>query len=178
MKRPDIKAEFEDTINKAVERVGVRVFHDFIKLVTDGLPDDPSALALWETDITSRQASKREAEIADQLALRIEEEMQFAILSMFLDAEFRAFLKKDFRTGHARRMAKNKKNQRTSVFAAALMAAPEKSTKEILKEMEARDELEDIGDFYLIVKPGIDREQWPRIAKTSLDSKLSRLRKP
>jgi hypothetical protein len=177
MKSPYFNAKTQALISKAVEQVGDRVFHDFVKIVTDGLPDNPSALKLWETDITARQISKRDADLAAQLALRIEEEMNNAILLMFMDAEFRALLKKNFRTVHARGMARDKKNQRTLPFAAALMAAPKKSTKEILKDMEARDEIEDIGDAYLLVKPGSDRAQWPRIAKTSLDSKISRLRK-
>jgi hypothetical protein len=177
MKYFRFNAKTQAFVNKAIEQVGNRVFHDFVKIVTDGLPDNPSAQKLWETDVTARQVSPAEAKLASQLALGIEEEMNDAIHLMFMDADFRALLKKNFRTVQVRRMAKDKKNQRTLPFAAALRAAPKKSTKEILKEMEARNEIEDIGDAYLIVEPGRDRAQWPRIAKTSLDSKMSRLRK-
>lgn len=159
----------------------MRIFHDLIKTQTDGVPDDLSSLELWQTDLTSREPTEKESKIASRLTLLIEEEAHEVIYKLLFDfiddPAVSACLYSRMAPIQAFRMAPKRRVEKTLLFESALQAAPKKSTKDILRDLEASGKIEDIGDHYLIVDSNSDRDQWKRVKKTSLDSKLSRLRR-
>jgi hypothetical protein len=171
-----MKYDFEAAFGRAIEPVGDRAFRALVKTVVDGLPRGLIGASMWESELISRQPTESEAHAAAYVARLIREEAAGAIARLFSDASFRAALKRDMQTGHARGMASNRKKRRSSLFMAAIQAAPQKSTKEILKELEGENKILDAGDVYLIVDDGTNRDSWERVAKTTLDSKFSRLR--
>lgn len=172
-----MKFDFEAAIDAAIQPVGTRAFHAIVKTCTDGLPSGMISLDLWKTELIAKQPTESEANAASHIAMWIEEEAKKSIIRLFLNVEFRAALTKDMQKGHARKMSQQKQVRRTSVFLKACTEAPGKPTKIILNEMQARGEIEDVGDAYLIVVKELDRSAWARISKTTMDSKLSRLKK-
>ena len=173
-----MKFDFKAAVEKAVEPVGKRAFHAIYKTLTDGLPlGGIIRNEMWKTDHVSRQLTENESKNAAWVALWIEEEARNSIVRLFLDKDFRAALTKDMQTGHARKMAGERSARRTTVFKDALKVNPSRPTKEIVCDLERDGKMVDEGDYYLIVGESSDRNNWQRIAKITIDAKLSRLRK-
>lgn len=179
----EFRKAFEKAFNKAFEGVGKRIFHAILKTQTDGLPKDSSDLEFWKSDdSTLRLATREEAIIAAKLAILIEDEAcniiyNSVVFDFLSDLAVATTLERRIMANWALMMARKKKNERTSPFERALKANPDKSTKEILRDMEANGKIEDIGDYYLIVNPVIERARWKKIKKISVNSKMSRLRR-
>ncbi len=171
-----MKFDFKAAIDRAAIPVGDRAFHALLKIATDGWPRGLIGAEIWKSDLVFRQPTENEVAAAGYVARWIEEEAASTVARLFLDAGFRAALKKDMQTGHARKMASDRKRRRSAPFMDAIKAAPKKSAKEILKELQRDKKLEDVGDAYLIVDEQTSRDSWERVAKTTLDSKISRLR--
>lgn len=171
-----MKYDFKAAIDRAAKPVGDRAFHALVKTITDGWPRGLIGADIWKSDLISRQPTEDEAGAAAYVARWIEEEAANTVMRLFLDADFRAALKKDMQTGHARTMASDKKMRRSLPFVDAIKSAPKESTKEILKRLEGEKKIEDAGDVYLIVNEGTNRDTWARVAKTTINSKFSRLR--
>jgi hypothetical protein len=167
--------DIEKAISKAVEPVGAQSFHALVKTLTDGLP--MGVLDLWQTDLVSRQPTEIEAQAAARVALQIEDTARLCFARLFLNSEFRAALIKDMQAGHGLKMAKIKTIRRTKPFEEAIRQSPSKSTKEIINDLLAKGRLIDDGNDYLIVNAETDRSRWAKVAKTTLDSKFSKLRK-
>lgn len=167
--------------NEAFEQVSMQIFHHLIKTQTDGLPNDLGSLEIWKTALISRGPTETEVAASSRLALAIENEaynvIYKSVLFNFLNhPQVSSSLQKRIVASRARAMAHKKKLERTLLFEAALKTATRKSTKEVLRDMEASGKIEDMGDHYLIVHPNRDRARWLKIKKTTIDSKLSRLR--
>ena len=174
---PVMVFKFNEAFEKAFESVSLRVFHDLIKTLTDGLPPDLASIDLWTTDLIGRQPSENEIIVASHLVFMIEEECRHAFVRLLFEPGFYPAFIKSWTKSQGRRMAKGKKKRQTMPFEIALKAAPKKSTKEILRAMEKSGAIEDDDEYYLIVEPDVDRTRWKKIKKTSMAPKFSRLRR-
>jgi len=167
-----IDAAIESIVNEAVRSTGL--------LLVNG-PPGLINLASWWTAVPSRAETEKESIILEHVAERIRKQSEQAILSMFVGKSFRRALIEDSLKGWGLAQARRTTRKHSDPFRAVMRANPDASTKVLLKLFERGQMIEDIGPQPS--KSGESRECYRVIAtgrviaKSSLSSKISRLRK-
>jgi hypothetical protein len=174
---------YEAVLKKHLDQVREVAYRDLLKVATDGLPTGLIRAAMWGSSDHTRTPADAERGAAVVLARQIGDEAFNAIIELFLDAEFRATLTHDMKRAQTRKMTEAKaalqrKDAFDDAFERVLAVMPTKlSTKALAAKMEKEGAIEMREGRWFLADPTKQPSEWSSIARSTLESKVSRARK-